>query len=161
MLIHRAVQAIGVCLSVCVYGRILALAILTCVGNSPVLSAATLPDSESASAEQRMQQGLSSYQRGDFEHAVLSWTEAARLYEAEQKSEEQSSALIHVAQAYQLLGQYRDALKNLEAALVLAEKSGKERKDQRVTAPLATAKPRCNYPIESQGVSGSWRLMRP
>ncbi|MGB7951431.1 MAG: tetratricopeptide repeat protein, partial [Candidatus Binatia bacterium] len=54
----------------------------------------------------------------------MAWTEAARLYEAEQKPEEQSSALIHVAQVYQLLGQYTDALKHLEAALALAEKSG-------------------------------------
>ncbi|HWN08485.1 MAG TPA: CHAT domain-containing protein, partial [Pyrinomonadaceae bacterium] len=33
------------------------------------------------------------------------------------------SALIHVAQAYQALGQYRDAVQNLESALALAEKS--------------------------------------
>jgi tetratricopeptide (TPR) repeat protein len=71
-----------------------------------------------------MDQALKSFQRGDFEQAVLGWTEAARLYEAEQKPEEQSRALIHIAQAYQSLGQYRDALKNLEAALALAEKSG-------------------------------------
>ena len=75
--------------------------------------------------EQRhRRQGLNSFQRGDFEQAMLSWTEAARLYEAEQKSAEQSSALIHVAQAYQALGQYRDALKNLELLLTWQKKSG-------------------------------------
>ena len=85
-------------------------------------SAAAAPDASPAARQ--MEQGLSSFQRGDFEQAVLSWTEAARLYEAEQKPKEQSIALIHLAQAYQSLGQYRDALKNLESALALAEKSG-------------------------------------
>ena len=70
-----------------------------------------------------MEQGLNSFQRGNFEQAVVSWTEAARLYEAEQKPAEQTIALIHLAQTYQSLGQYKDALKNLEAALALAEKS--------------------------------------
>ena len=85
-------------------------------------SAAAAPDASPAARQ--MEQGLSSFQRGDFEQAVLSWTEAARLYEAEQKPKEQSIALIHLAQAYQSLGQYTDSLKNLESALALAEKSG-------------------------------------
>jgi len=79
---------------------------------------------DTSPAARQMEQGLNSFQRGDFEQAALSWTEAARLYEAEQKPKEQSIALIHLAQAYQSLGQYRDALKNLDAAQALAEKSG-------------------------------------
>ncbi len=106
-----------------VYWRILALAILTSVGNLPVSLAATLPSSVSPSAEQRMKEGLRLSQHGDFEQATMSWREAARLYEAEQKFSEQSSALIHLAQAYQALGHYRDALQNLESALALADKS--------------------------------------
>ncbi len=70
-----------------------------------------------------MKEGLRLSQHGDFEQATLSWREAARLYEAEQKFSEQSSALIHLAQAYQALGHYRDALQNLESALALADKS--------------------------------------
>ncbi len=70
-----------------------------------------------------MKEGLRLLHRGDFEQATLSWREAARLYEAEQKFSQQSSALIHLAQAYQALGQYGDALQNLESALALAEKS--------------------------------------
>ena len=70
-----------------------------------------------------MKEGLRLLQRGDFEQATLSWREAARLYEAEQKVSQQSSALIHLAQTYQALGQYRDAIQNLESALSLAEKS--------------------------------------
>jgi CHAT domain-containing protein/Tfp pilus assembly protein PilF len=93
---------------------------LTCIGDfSAALSAA-----EVSSADQLTAQGLKSFQRGDFEQAVLSWTEAARLYKEQQQPNQESSALIHLSQAYQSLGQYRDALKNLEAALPLAEKSG-------------------------------------
>jgi CHAT domain-containing protein/Tfp pilus assembly protein PilF len=107
----------------CVYGRILALAILACAGNPLISVAATFPASASFSAEQRMKEGLRLSQHGDFEQATMSWREAARLYEAEQKFSEQISALIHLAQAYQALGHYRDALQNLESALALADKS--------------------------------------
>jgi len=85
--------------------------------------AATL-SAEPSAAQPHMDQALKSFQRGDFEQAVLSWTEAARLYEAEQKPKEQSNALIHAAQSYQALGQYKEALKNLESSLALAEKLG-------------------------------------
>ena len=70
-----------------------------------------------------MERGADAFQRGDFGQAVLSWTEAARLYESEQRDSQQSGALIQMAQAYQALGQYRDALKNLESASILAERS--------------------------------------
>ena len=123
MLFNRAVQTARAFFPGYMYGRLLALAILTCVANPPVSLAATLPVSESTSAEQRMKEGLHLFQRGDFEQAILSWREAARVYEAEQKFSQQSSALIHLAQAYQALGQYGDALQNLDAALALAEKS--------------------------------------
>jgi CHAT domain-containing protein/Tfp pilus assembly protein PilF len=123
MLFNRAVQTTRAFLPGYVYGRILALAILTWVGNPAVSLAATLLASESPSAEQSMKEGLRLLHRGDFEQATLSWREAARLYEAEQKFSQQSSALIHLAQAYQALGQYRDAVQNLESALALAEKS--------------------------------------
>jgi len=71
-----------------------------------------------------MEQGLNSFRRGEFEKAVLAWTEAARLYAKEEKLNEQSYALTRLSQAYQALGQYREATKQLELALVLAEKSG-------------------------------------
>jgi CHAT domain-containing protein/Tfp pilus assembly protein PilF len=123
MLLNRAVQTARAFLPGYVVGRILALAILTAVGNLPVSLAATLPASASSSADQRMKEGLRLSQHGDFEQATLSWREAARLYEAEQKFSQQISALIHLAQAYQALGHYREALQNLESALALADKS--------------------------------------
>jgi CHAT domain-containing protein/Tfp pilus assembly protein PilF len=122
MLLNRAVQTRRAFLPGYVYGRILALVILTCAGNPPVSFAATAV-AESPSAEQRMKEGSRLLSRGDFEQAILNWREAARLYEAEQKFSQQSSALIHLAQTYQALGQYRDAIQNLESALALAEKS--------------------------------------
>jgi CHAT domain-containing protein/Tfp pilus assembly protein PilF len=97
-------------------------------GSLLVLSAsqtlAATSSAEPSAAQSHMDQALKSFQRGDFEQAVLSWTEAARLYEAEQKPKEQSNALIHLAQSYQALGQYKEALKNLESSLALAEKLG-------------------------------------
>ena len=110
------------------YSRTLVFGLLVSFIGSPLVctanpaSAAAAPDVPAAARQ--MEQGLNSFRRGNFEQAVLSWTEAARLYEAEQKPKEQSITLIHLAQAYQSLGQYRDALKNLESALTLAEKSG-------------------------------------
>src|SRR5262245_22589423 len=107
--------------------RYLALGLfLSFIGSLLVLtanpaSAAAAPDASPATRQ--MEEGLNSFQRGNFEQAALSWTEAARLYEAEQKPREQTIALIRLAQAYQSLGQYKDALKNLETALALAEKS--------------------------------------
>ncbi len=71
-----------------------------------------------------MERGLRSFQQGAFEQAVLSWIEAARLFEKAGKPNEQSEALTHLAQAYQSLGQYGKALESLESALDLAEKSG-------------------------------------
>ncbi|MGH7796930.1 MAG: CHAT domain-containing protein [Candidatus Binatia bacterium] len=122
MLFTRAVQTTRVFLSGYMYGRILAFAILACAGNHPLAFAATSVP-ESSSAEQRMKEGSRLLHRGDFEQAILNWREAARLYEAEEKFSQQSSALIHLAQAYQALGQYRDAVQNLDSALALAEKS--------------------------------------
>ena len=96
---------------------------------SPLFSTGSPASAAAANASpaaQQMEQGQKSFQRGDFEQAISSWREAARLYEGEGNPKDQSNALVLIAQAYQLLGQYRDALKNLEAALALAEKSGNQ-----------------------------------
>jgi CHAT domain-containing protein/Tfp pilus assembly protein PilF len=116
-----------------------AMALLVCCEaiefvTTPQLQAATSSVSESQSGEILMQQGLSAYQRGDFEQAASSWSEAARRFEAEKNSSRRSAALVQLAQAYRSLGQYGDALKNLESALALAESSG-----DRLQAALAIA----------------------
>src|SRR5499426_3864613 len=112
------------------YSRALVLGLFLNFIGGPLFSTANpafAAVADTSPAARQMEQGLNSFQRGNFEQAVVSWTEAARLYEAEQKPGEQTIALIHLAQTYQSLGQYKDALKSLEAALALAEKSGDRR----------------------------------
>ncbi len=43
------------------------------------------------------------------------------MYKEQQMLSQESNALIHLAQSYQALGQYKEALKNLESSLALAE----------------------------------------
>ena len=105
-------------------GWILALNALLIIGLSSISFFVDGTAAATVSADQYMERGVNAFQRGDFELAVLSWMDAARLYESEQRLSQQSSALIQMAQAYQALGQYRDALKNLELASLLAERSG-------------------------------------
>ena len=100
---------------------------LIVIGNLLYLSlllaepASVLSDSP---AEKYMVQGLSAFQRGAFEQAVLDWRGAVKLYEKEGKSNKQRETLGLLAQAYQYIGQYNEALKCLNSALILAEKSG-------------------------------------
>lgn len=100
---------------------------LSCIGIVSIpFSNRALADSASevSSPEECVARGLKAFERGDFEQAVLSWTEAAGLYEREGKLSEQSQALTQLSHAYQSIGQYREATKSLELALALAEKSG-------------------------------------
>lgn len=90
----------------------------------PLLIAQSSSASSKSSAEKFMVQGLSAFQRGAFEQAVLDWKEAVKLYEREKKSDKQKEALTLLAQAYQYIGQYNEALKSLNSARALAEKSG-------------------------------------
>lgn len=112
------------------YWRFLLVALfLTSIGNLLLLSSDTaladsLSPSEASLTQKHMDEGVSSFQRGDFEQAALNWAEAAKLYEREKKFSQQTNALTHLAQAYQAVGQYKEAFKNLESALVLSEKSG-------------------------------------
>src|SRR5262245_11935709 len=96
---------------------------LTATAN-PALAAVA----DTSPAARQMEQGLNSFQRGNFEQAVVGCTGAGRLYEAEQMPGAQTIGLIHLAQTYQSLGQYRDWLRRLGGALALAEKSGDRRR---------------------------------
>lgn len=79
---------------------------------------------EVSPTERQTEMGLEAFQRGDFEQAVLNWTEASRLYERSGDIPQQCQALVNVSQADQALGRYKEAGKNLESALALAEKAG-------------------------------------
>ena len=50
------------------------------------LLAQSVPTSGGSAAENYMNKGLSTFQRGAFEQAVLDWKEAAKLFEKERKS---------------------------------------------------------------------------
>lgn len=95
--------------------------------------------SEASSSETYLEEGLRSFRRGDFEQAVLKWMEAIRSYERAGKLHEQGEALTYLAQAYQALGQYKQALKSLELALLLAKKSGDRTRIASVLGSLGSA----------------------
>ena len=103
------------------HSRFLLLGLLFCaVANfwSPLFAAEVSP------ADRQIKIGLELFQRGDFEQAALSWTEAAQLYERSGEIRRQSEALVYLSQANQALGRYKEAGKNLDVALSLAEKAG-------------------------------------
>ena len=85
---------------------------------NPLLAAEVSP------ADRQTKMGLESFQRGDFEQAASSWTEASQLYEREGEIRRQCETLIYLSQANQALGRYMEAGKNLELAQGLAEKAG-------------------------------------
>ncbi len=103
------------------HSRFLLLGLLFCAVAdfcSPLFAAEVSP------ADRQIKIGLELFQRGDFEQAALSWTEAAQLYERGGEIRRQSEALVYLSQANQALGRYKEAGKNLDVALSLAEKAG-------------------------------------
>lgn len=66
-------------------------------------------------AEKHMIQGLNAFRRGSFEQAILDWKEAVKLYEKDRRFDKQGEALTLLAQAYQYIGQYNEALKCLKS----------------------------------------------
>ena len=106
------------------------LDVFICVGAALFLACSAVvlvhagPAAPGETPQQYVEQGLQQFQRGDFGQAVVSWTEAARLYGQQGKAAEHSTVLTQLAQAYQALGQYRLALQSLQSALQLAEQSG-------------------------------------
>jgi CHAT domain-containing protein/Tfp pilus assembly protein PilF len=111
---------------------IIFLAVIGSLSNPSSLSAEPASVSSDSPAEKYRMQGLSAFQRGAFEQAVLDWRVAVKLYEKEGKSNKQRETLVLLSQAYQYIGQYNEALKCLKSALILAKKSG----DRRQIAPV-------------------------
>ncbi len=102
------------------FPRALSRSFLVALVLSVALSAPAL---EAASPEESSQQGLKAFQRGAFEEAILSWIDAARAYEREGKIALQIAVLSQLSEAYSAIGQYWQAVKTLETALELAQKS--------------------------------------
>jgi CHAT domain-containing protein/Tfp pilus assembly protein PilF len=88
-------------------------------------AAITAPEavSTSASPAQYVAQGFEAFQRGAFAQVIAQWTMAAQAYEKAGNADAQSKTLTYLAQAYQTIGQYREAGQSLERALVLAKKA--------------------------------------
>ncbi len=101
---------------------------LFCIIRAIILPSAAYADlstvSKPSSPEINMEQGLMSFQQGQFDKAISSLVEAADLYAKEDKPDKQLEALIHLSRAYESIGQYQNALKYLESALSLSEESG-------------------------------------
>lgn len=90
-------------------------------------------------AEQEMAQGRVFFTQGSFPQAAFHWMEAARLYELEGKSKEQSQALTQLAYAFQQEGQVREALTTLQAALKLSEQVGSRAQTAAILGRLGNA----------------------
>ncbi len=82
---------------------------------------------------------MKAFERGAFEEAASSWSSAARAYEQERNPGGRITALLHLAQAQSALGQYRQAVGSLGAALELAEQLGDLRRIASIVAGLGNA----------------------
>jgi CHAT domain-containing protein len=83
-----------------------------------------------------MIQGLQWFQQGKAEHAVSQWHEAARLYAEANERLAQGRALMHLAEAYQALGQYTHASQHLHNALRLVEQDTDQTQKAAILASL-------------------------
>ena len=72
-------------------------------------------------ADEVMAQGTQAFQRSSYEDALGKWKEAARQYETQGQSHQQSQALVAAARAAEALGQTRHALQLLELAATVAQ----------------------------------------
>jgi CHAT domain-containing protein/Tfp pilus assembly protein PilF len=91
------------------------------------------------SAGQLFERGAKAFERGAFEDAASSWSGAAAAYERDGKTQERITALVHLAQSYSALGQYRQAVGTLGTALELAEQLGDARRVATIVASLGNA----------------------
>lgn len=83
-----------------------------------------------------MAQGLELFQQGKAEQAVFPWREAARLYAQAHRPVAQSIALMRLAEAYQALGQYTQAVPHLHTALQLIEQDPDQTRGAAILASL-------------------------
>jgi CHAT domain-containing protein len=103
---------------------------------SNAASADSQPTTENSISNKHEEDGWQAFQRGALDSAVASWLEAARIYQEAGNVKQQIKILTYLAQAYQSLGQYKNSLKALALALVLAEKSADRAKLALVKATI-------------------------
>lgn len=91
---------------------------------TPVICLAATTVDQEREANRSMATGLQAIHQGAFEQAIRYLTEAADLSRQASNKPAQLEASMHLAEAYLALGQYRNALENLELAHRLAEEIG-------------------------------------
>ena len=114
---------------------LLVLVLSLCLGGPGCSSSKIRGDGESAgpaevpssSVEGLVEQGNAAFKKGAFAAAVSSWEKAARLFEEAGNTGKGAEIFAKLSQAYQGLGQHRDALKAAERALLLARQNEDER----------------------------------
>lgn len=74
-------------------------------------------------ADQQIAEGKEFFHKGNFKQSAILWEEAAASLEPEKNTERYADLLLHLANAYQMLGHHRKAILLLESALPLPEKS--------------------------------------
>ncbi len=87
-------------------------------------------------ANDAMTQGTQAFQRGAYDEALGLWKDAARQYEGQGRSHDQSRALVSAARAAESLGQTKRALQLLELALALAQQAADSQWQATVMAQL-------------------------
>ncbi|WP_447598055.1 CHAT domain-containing protein [Nitrospira sp. Nam80] len=93
-------------------------------GNEAQAADGNVQQAASPSADQEMQRGTARFHQGAFAQAAVHWSKAARLYEEDERTEEQCRALINLAHALHQEGQIKRAMATLQAALNLSEQAG-------------------------------------
>ena len=91
-----------------------------------ILLHVNISDVEVTSPEAVLSQGQEVFQRGDFAQAIDTWAQAGQGFEQAQKPTEHSRDLVQLAQAYQALGHYQEAITHLQTAYALVQQSGNQ-----------------------------------
>lgn len=99
-------------------------------------SPASLPAIQVEEPQKNIDDGWKAFTRGDLEQAVNHWLKAAQGYQDAQKPSEQIETLIHLAHAYQSLGQFKNSAKSLAVATVLSERANDLRQSAAVFGAL-------------------------
>ncbi len=83
--------------------------------------------------------GATAFQHGDFKNALLHWSNEAKYFADKGQTSDQINALIHLARAYQTLGQNSASITVLDEANTLANNSKNERQQISVLNSLGAA----------------------
>ena len=99
-----------------------------------------IEDASDTPVRQHADEGVTAFNKGDFETAITHWKKALHLYEEAANIGGEIDTRINLAAAYHALGYYKLAIfENLEKALVLAEQLGDQDRIMTVKSSLGSA----------------------